>query len=305
MPNQERGKPGQNNPGNRPAAWKGPALKREPDPVPTPPSRRGFTLPRGWKLRPALHILVGALLAFTLLFVYTLIRPAQKPMSPQQVSTLVAQVMASATPPPSTASLVYRAILPSVVEIETDISNNGTAEHGRGTGVVLDESGSILTSLHVVTQTNSISVTFADGSQSPARIVGQQPENDIAVIRALNPPQGLVPATLGSPGNLQVGDPVFAVGNPFGLIDSLTAGTVSGFRKNFPMPDHKTKLADVIQFDAAVNPGNSGGPLVNRDGEVVGIVTGLVNPTKEDVFIGIGLAVPIDVAASAAGTPPY
>jgi S1-C subfamily serine protease len=95
------------------------------------------------------------------------------------------------------------------------------------------------------------------------------------------------------------------VGNPYGLYSSITAGVVSGLNRTFQLPDGGPTLHGLIQVDAAVNPGNSGGPLVNRDGQVIGIVTGLVNPTKEDVFIGIGLAVPINVAGGAAGLPLY
>jgi S1-C subfamily serine protease len=115
----------------------------------------------------------------------------------------------------------------------------------------------------------------------------------------------LVPAVLGNPSTLQPGDEAIVVGNPFGLWDSVTAGVISGLNRSFKLPNTKDPVTGLIQFDAAVNPGNSGGPLLNRYGEVVGIVTALANPTSEDVFIGIGFAVPIDVAASAAGSPPY
>ena len=94
------------------------------------------------------------------------------------------------------------------------------------------------------------------------------------------------------------------VGNPLGLYSSMTAGVVSGLERNFTPPGTNQEIKGLIQVDAAVNPGNSGGPLLNRAGQVVGIVTALINPTKEDVFIGIGLAVPIASAASGAGLPP-
>jgi S1-C subfamily serine protease len=110
---------------------------------------------------------------------------------------------------------------------------------------------------------------------------------------------------LGNPNSLHVGDEAIVVGNPFGLRHSVTAGVISGLGRTFKLPSTQEPVTGLIQFDAAVNPGNSGGPLLNREGEVVGIVTALVNPTEQDVFIGIGFAVPIDVAASAAGTPPY
>jgi S1-C subfamily serine protease len=148
-------------------------------------------------------------------------------------------------------------------------------------------------------------VTFADGTTSPAQILVKRPENDIAVLRAQRPPQVIIPATLGNPGSVRPGSDAYAVGNPFGLSGSVTAGVVSGLGRSFTSPDTGLTLRGLIQIDAAVNPGNSGGPLLNRAGQVIGIVTALVNPTKDNVFVGIGLAVPIDVAGGAAGLPPY
>ena len=104
---------------------------------------------------------------------------------------------------------------------------------------------------------------------------------------------------------MRVGDEAFVVGNPFGLYGSLSAGVISGFNRSFQPVGSTSKLQGLIQIDAAVNPGNSGGPLLNRDGEVIGIVTGLVNPTRQDVFVGVGFAVPITVAGAAAGAPAY
>jgi S1-C subfamily serine protease len=108
---------------------------------------------------------------------------------------------------------------------------------------------------------------------------------------------------MGSLAAMRIGDEVFAVGNPLGLTGSMSAGVVSGFDRSFTIEDLDQELDGLIQFDAAVNPGNSGGPLLNRYGQVIGIVTGLINPTEQEVFIGIGFAVPISVAASAAGGP--
>jgi S1-C subfamily serine protease len=167
----------------------------------------------------------------------------------------------------------------------------------------VDTSGDILTCLHVVANATSIQVTFADGTTSPAQVVTQQPQNDIAVLRATQPPAKLVPAVLGNPRSVQVGSEAFVVGNPFGLYDSMSSGIVSGLNRSFQLPNNGALLQGLIQVDAAVNPGNSGGPLLNRNGQVIGIVTALVNPTNQGVFIGIGLAVPIDVAGGAAGLP--
>jgi len=181
----------------------------------------------------------------------------------------------------------------------------GKSVPGLGTGVIVDMAGDILTALHVVADATAIKLTFADGTTSGAKIIVQQPENDIAVLRPNNLPSKIVPATLGNPGTMQIGSEAFVVGNPFGLYGSLSSGVVSGLNRSFQFPNSDRVLRGLIQVDAAVNPGNSGGPLVNRDGQVVGIVTGLLNPGNEDVFIGIGLAVPIDVAGGAAGLPQY
>jgi S1-C subfamily serine protease len=146
-----------------------------------------------------------------------------------------------------------------------------------------------------------VQVVFADGTRTTAEITATQPENDIAVLLPSQVPDNLVPATLS--GAARIGEEAFAVGNPFGLYGSMSAGVISGFNRTFKIPDTGQELQGLIQFDAAVNPGNSGGPLVNRDGQVVGIVTAFLNPTKQNVFIGIGFAVPISTAGRAAGSP--
>jgi S1-C subfamily serine protease len=174
-----------------------------------------------------------------------------------------------------------------------------------GSGVVVDSRGDILTSLHVVTNTSEIQVTFADGTQASAQVIVSQPENDIAVLAASQLPAVLIPATLGNPRSLHIGDEAFVVGNPFGLYSSMSAGVVSGLNRTFQPSSGGRELQGLIQIDAAVNPGNSGGPLLNRYGQVVGIVTGLANPTDQSFFVGIGFAVPITVAGGAAGLPPY
>ena len=218
----------------------------------------------------------------------------------------VAEALASATPGPALSAQVYQAVVPSLVLIRashpgTDAKN----ETDLGSGVVVTDRGDILTSLHVVANANSIELTFADGTTSSARIVSEQPENDIAVIQADRPPAQLVPAVLGNPASVRVGDEAFVVGNPFGLSGSMSSGVISGLDRSFKEREGAQTLTGLIQIDAAVNPGNSGGPLVDRSGRVIGIVAALVNPTDDDVFIGIGLAVPIDVAGGAAGLPAY
>lgn len=175
-----------------------------------------------------------------------------------------------------------------------------------GSGVVIDEKGAILTNLHVISSTDRWVVTFADGSKSEATLVNTQPQNDLAVIKTKVLPDDMKPATMASTRDLNPGDMVVATGFPFGIGPSVSSGVVSGLKRSFIDPTDKTKpkLTNLIQFDASVNPGNSGGPLVNRDGEVVGIVTAIYNPTGQHVFAGMAFAVPIENAAAAAGENP-
>ena len=176
---------------------------------------------------------------------------------------------------------------------------------GLGTGVVVEENGTILTNLHVVLGVERIEVVFADGTRSPAEIIGIEPDMDLAVIRATVLPDDLIPATLRSTRDLHLGDRVIAVGYPFGIGPSLSSGVVSGLRREFRSPEGEAVLTNLIQFDAAANPGNSGGPLVTEDGFVVGIVTAILNPNNQRSFVGIAFAVPIESAMQAVGNSPF
>lgn len=248
----------------------------------------------------------GVLATFVALLLYNFFVPKPAPLTIHDVNDTISQVMAEATPPPAFSSMVFQAIHPSIVLIQVNSEDErGREQNGLGSGVVIDDQGDILTSLHVVTNTDTIQVIFADGTKSTAQILVAQPEHDIAVIGASTLPATLVPAKLGNPNALHVGDEAYVVGHPLGLYDSMSAGVISGFDRSFTPNNSTQKLEGLIQIDAAVNPGNSGGPLLNRYGEVVGIVAGLVNPTEESVFIGIGFAVPINVAGGAAGLLPY
>ena len=250
---------------------------------------------------------LGILSAFITLFLYETIRPdSSRSVSERDINAAVERSLASIPPQPSMASQAYAIIRPSVVRIVVTLpASSREPEGGIGTGVVIDADGIVLTNLHVVRDATSILLTFADGTESRARIVASDPGKDLAVLQAELVPDDLVPATLTSSATLNVGDEVVAVGNPFGLPSSVTAGVVSGLGRVYSPPSGGETLSNLIQFDAAVNPGNSGGPLVNRNGEVVGIVTGLVNPTSARVFVGVGFAVPIEAAAAAAGPPWY
>lgn len=284
------------------------ALPHEP-PEQQPPRWSHFR-ERVWRVRDRSRgvLLVGSgiLIALTAMFLYGFFQPASPRLTERQVASIAAQVMASATPPPSLGSRVYDAIAPSIVFIVTNTAgNDGTPDHASGSGVIIDETGSILTSLHVVKGADSIRVIFFDNTEANAYISAQDATQDIAVLTPLDLPSVVAPAVLGSPGALNVGDEVFAVGNPFGLRHTLTAGVVSALSRTVKSPKTGEMLSNLIQFDAAVNPGNSGGPLLNRNGEVVGVVSMLLNPTDQEVFIGIGFAVPIETAGGVGAPPPF
>jgi hypothetical protein len=152
---------------------------------------------------------------------------------------------------------------------------------GIGTGVVIvDTKGIILTNLHVVLGASKIKVVFFDGMESDATVIGVQPEHDLAVLKASQLPDDLKAAVLRSTQDLAPGDEVVAVGFPFGIGPSASAGIISGLKREYRSPEGKRLLTNLIQFDAAANSGNSGGPLVTMDGEVVGIVTAILNPTR-------------------------
>jgi S1-C subfamily serine protease len=258
-------------------------------------------------VRRAFPFVAGVAAAFIALLLYNAVFPGPHLITPREVSDTVAQAMASATPPAAFSVGAYQVIQPSLVLIQTRTQTqnaDGEVGHVLGSGVVIDDAGDILTSLHVVADASEIVLTFADGTRSSGQVVVQQPENDIAVLHADQPPAVLIPAVLGNPNAMRVGDEAYVVGNPFGLYSSMSAGVISGFGRTFQPPNSDRELQGLIQFDTAVNPGNSGGPLINRYGQVVGIIEGIVNPTGQGVFIGIGFAVPIDVAGGAAGLPP-
>jgi S1-C subfamily serine protease len=257
------------------------------------------------RLKGAVPFASGVCAALLALALYNGAHPPAQPLTIKQVNTAVAQAMASATPAPAFSARAYRAVRPSLVLIQTRRADeNGEEKQGLGSGVVVSDQGEILTALHVVSGASAILVTFADGTMADAQIASATAENDIAVLQPDRLPQTVVAAVMGNPDAMRVGDEVYAVGNPFGLYGSLSAGVISGFDRDFETEDSDLVMTGLIQIDAAVNPGNSGGPLLNRNGQVIGIVIGVLNPTEDEFFVGVGFAVPITTAASGGGRGP-
>jgi S1-C subfamily serine protease len=257
---------------------------------------------------PRLLWSVIALMAALLIFSLSLtLRPGAPKLTQEIIDSAVLKTLETADLP-SPAARAYEAILPAVVHVVSYVkSKDGTKDErlGSGTGVVIVDKGIILTNLHVVQGAQSIKITFSDGMEATASVTGTQPENDLAVLQAHKIPDDMIAATMRSTADLRPGDQVLAVGFPFGIGPSASAGVVSGLKRTFRSPEGTQEISNLIQFDAAANPGNSGGPLVTMDGQVVGIVTAILNPTKQGTFIGIGFAVPIENAAMAAGMPPF
>jgi S1-C subfamily serine protease len=252
-------------------------------------------------------VVVGGLLALLLVWGFASMAPAPRRITQKDIQRAVVHTLETQALP-SPAAKAYEIIKPSVVRVrgfDTAPDGGDEIEKRVGTGVVVVDKGLILTNLHVVAGSKLVKVVFADGLESEAEVVGLQPENDLAVLQAKTIPDDLAPANLGSTRDLAVGDHVVAVGFPFGIGPSVSAGVVSGLNREYRSPEGERLLTNLIQFDAAANAGNSGGPLVNANGEVVGIVTAILNPTEQRVFIGIGFAVTMESAATAIGLPPF
>ena len=250
---------------------------------------------------------IGLLLAALVLLAVSLSRPPARVLTQEDIDNAVLKTLETTTLP-SAAARAAQAIGPSIVRVmsyEKGTNGREDIERGVGTGVVIVDKGVILTNLHVVAGADTIKVVFADGLESVASIKAVQAEDDLAVLQAHKIPDDLAAATMRSTGDLQPGDHVVAVGFPFGIGPSASAGIVSGLKRAFRSPEGKQEMTNLIQFDAAANPGNSGGPLVTMDGQVVGIVTAILNPSEQRTFIGIGFAVPIENAAGAAGLHPF
>jgi S1-C subfamily serine protease len=177
-----------------------------------------------------------------------------------------------------------------VVRIDVDKINSSLETGSLGSGFVFDDLGHIITNAHVVESASSVTITFLDGSQYNAQIIGLDKFTDIAVIKVEEKPRYLHPLQMGDSSTLKVGEQVAAIGNPFGLSGSMTSGIVSQIGRLLPSQDTGFSIPNVIQTDAAINPGNSGGPLLNMAGKVMGINTAIQSGTGQSA--GIGFAVP-------------
>jgi S1-C subfamily serine protease len=193
---------------------------------------------------------------------------------------------------------VYEKVADGVVNvtstaIQMDFLFNAFPTQGSGSGSIIDTKGHILTNHHVVANAQKLEVTLADGSKWPAKLVGSDPDNDLAVIKIEVPKEKLKVISMGESKSLRIGQKVLAIGNPFGLQRTLTTGIVSSLGRTI-RSEVGTLIEDVIQTDAAINPGNSGGPLLNSEGEIVGINSAIISPTGGSV--GIGFAIPVNTA---------
>jgi S1-C subfamily serine protease len=222
-------------------------------------------------------------------------RPAPEPPPPPPPVVIPEAVLKNAGSDEEINIRVYAAVNRSVVNITTTAESAGLfgdeVTNGSGSGFVIDRKGHILTNYHVVEGADLLRVTLFDGTTHDAEIVGQDPSNDVAVVRIAVPPDRLTPVRFGDSSRLLVGQKVLAIGNPFGLERTLTTGIISSLDRSLRAKNGRL-IKGIIQTDAAINPGNSGGPLLDSRGEVIGMNTAIVSQVGQSA--GIGFAVPIN-----------
>jgi S1-C subfamily serine protease len=189
---------------------------------------------------------------------------------------------------PLSASAIYKQAAPGIVTITTEVARRGRTGEGTGSGIVLDTSGNILTNAHVIANANQIQVTFSDGKTVAASVAGSNTAADLAVVHVSVAASSLHPVPLGDSNAVRVGDDVYAIGAPFGLAETMTAGIVSGLNRS----NQGSGLTGLIQTDAPINPGNSGGALLNTLGQVIGVNDSIESPIAGNV--GVGFAIPIN-----------
>ena len=193
---------------------------------------------------------------------------------------------------------VYEKVADGVVNVtstavQMDFFLNAFPTQGSGSGSIIDTKGHILTNHHVVANAQKLEVTLEDGSKWPAKLIGSDPDNDLAVIKIDATKEKLKVISMGDSKNLRIGQKVLAIGNPFGLQRTLTTGIISSLGRTI-RSEVGNLIEDVIQTDAAINPGNSGGPLLNSDGEIIGINSAIITPSGGSV--GIGFSIPVNTA---------
>jgi 2-alkenal reductase len=198
---------------------------------------------------------------------------------------------------------IFERVSPSVVQVAARSGSNPISEDempsspgggpaSSGTGFIWDHQGHVVTNDHVVQGAKTVALRFASGEVAEAEVIGVAPNYDLAVLRISNARQPPPPFALGSSADLKVGQAAFAIGNPFGLDQSMTSGIISALKRRLPTSSGR-EIANVIQTDAAINPGNSGGPLLDSAGRLIGVTTAIISPSGTNA--GIGFAVPVDI----------
>jgi S1-C subfamily serine protease len=225
--------------------------------------------------------------------VQTVAAPAAEPVAFQHARAL-------------TINDVYRSAAPGVVHItatsqSSDVFGNTQEQQSIGSGFVIDKAGHIVTNYHVVEGAKTVQVSFSNHESMRAKVVGSDPATDIAVLQVSAPSRALRPLTLGDSSTVEVGDQVIAIGNPLGYDRSVTSGIVSAVQRSIAAPNQVSTIGHVIQTDAALNHGNSGGPLLDADGDVIG-VNAQIAPSDANANIGIGFAIPINTVKSVTST---
>ena len=205
-------------------------------------------------------------------------------------STTSSSASSAVAAQPLSAAAIYQKATPGVVTITTELARRGRIGEGTGSGIVLDTTGNILTNAHVIAGASQIQVTFSDGKTAAATVAGSNTNADLAVVHVSVAASSLHPLALGDSNTVRVGDAAYAIGAPFGIAESMTAGVISGLNRG----NQSTGLTGLIQTDAPINPGNSGGALLNAQGQVIGINDSIESPVAGNV--GVGFAIPINAA---------
>jgi 2-alkenal reductase len=235
---------------------------------------------RGW-LGPILVLLIAVILGQPLVDSWVVSRSRPQPIEPRADLSALEQ----------SSVRVFQTVAPSVVQVGV-LADGSTSVAGSGTGFVWDSNGHIVTNNHVVENGTSIFVRFASAEIVKADLVGRAPNHDLAVIRLQRGTNQPPPIPLGSAADLKVGQMAYAIGNPFGLDQSLTLGVISALERRLPTSGGR-EVSNVIQTDAAINPGNSGGPLLDSAGRLIGVTTAIYSPSGANA--GVGFAIPVDV----------